>query len=289
MKKVGFIGLGLMGGPMAANVAQAGFPLTVYNRTRSKAEAHKALGAQLAASPAEVGAEAEVVITMLSDAAAVREVLFGPEGVLAGDGQPTVIDMSTIAPDQSQSISARLAESGLKMLDAPVTGSTGPAEQGTLGILVGGEEAVLEEYRDLLKTMGTVYYFGPQGSGTLAKMAFNLMVGAQIVSLAEAMVLAAKGGIDLKYLGDIIGESGLASNLIKRKIPRIVNGDHDPAFPLKHMQKDLGLMVRTSDKLEAPIPATGINHQLYTAAKAQGLAEKDFAAIYLLLAELASL
>lgn len=288
MKKVGFVGLGLMGGPMAANVARAGYPLTVYNRTRSKAEAHKALGAQVVDSPAQVADQAEVVITMLSDAAAVKQVLFGQAGLLAG-GAPIVIDMSTIAPDQSQSIAARLAEAGARMLDAPVTGSTGPAEKGSLGILVGGDEALLAEQRELLETMGTVHYFGPQGSGTLAKMAFNLMVGAQMVSLAEAMVLAAKGGLDLRYIGEVIGESGIASNLIRRKIPRLVNGEFDPAFPLKHMQKDLGLMVRTSEKLGAALPATGINHQLYTAAKAGGLDEKDFAAVYQLLAELAGL
>ena len=288
MKKVGFIGLGLMGAPMAANVARAGYPLTVYNRTRSKAEAHKALGAQVVDTPAEVAAQADVVITMLADAAAVQQVLFGQAGLLEG-GSPTVIDMSTIAPDQSQAIAARLAQAGAKMMDAPVTGSTGPAEKGTLGILVGGEQELLAENRDLLETMGTVHYFGPQGSGTLVKMSFNLMVGAQIVSLAEAMLLSAKGGIDLKHLGDVIADSGIASNLIRRKIPRIVAGEFDPAFPLKHMQKDLGLMVRTSDTLGAPVPATGINHQLYTAARESGLAESEFAAIYQLLAKMAGM
>lgn len=290
METVGFIGLGLMGGPMAANVAKSDFSLTVYNRSPDKSEPLLALGAKAATSPAEAAAAADAIVLMLSDAAAVESVLFGLQGVAsaAKDGA-VVIDMSTIAPDQSIDHARRLEQMGLSMLDAPVYGSTGPAAAGTLGILVGGPAAAVEAHRPLLESMGSVFHFGPQGSGALAKIAFNLMVAGQMTSLAEAMVLAAKGGLDLEQFGRMVTGSGISSNLIERKVRKIVEMDDSPAFPLKHMQKDLGLMVRTADMLGSALPATGVLHQMFTAARERGLADKDFAAIYWLMADLAGL
>lgn len=290
MENVSFIGLGLMGGPMAANVVAGGYAVTVYNRTPAKCAPLLDLGASEAGSPAEAAAGADAVILMLSDATAVEMVLFGPQGVASSAKEGSVvIDMGTIAPDQARAHAERLGESGLAMLDAPVYGSTGPARAGTLGILVGGPEDVLESHRPILETMGSVFYFGPQGSGALAKMAFNLMVAGQMASLAEAMVLAAKGGLDLGQFGRMVAGSGISSNLIERKVRKIVEADDSPAFPLRHMQKDLGLMVRTADALGAAIPATSVLHQIFTAARERGLADKDFAAIYWLMADLAGL
>lgn len=291
MQKVGFIGLGLMGGPMAANVARAGYPLTVYNRTLAKVEPLKELGAQVAGSPKGVAEASDVVITMLSDAAAVEAVLHGDSGVLAGARQGIVlIDMSTVAPDQSRRIAANLETYGLKMLDVPVMGSTGPAKAGTLGLLVGGDKTVFEAHRDLLSVMGKdIFYLGPQGSGAIVKLSLNLLVAAQLVSLSEAMVLAAKGGMDLAQVSQVIASSGMVSNLIERKLGNIVGNDYQPAFPLKHMHKDLGLMVHTAATLGVALPATGVVHQLYTAARERGHAEEDSAAVYCLLAEMAGL
>jgi 3-hydroxyisobutyrate dehydrogenase len=291
MQRIGFIGLGLMGHPMAANVAKAGYPLTVYNRTPAKAEGLIAAGARVAGSPSEVAEASQVVITMLTDAAAVEAVLSGPTGLLAG-GQPgsVLIDMSTVAPEQSRRIAAGLAAQGWMMLDAPVFGSTGPATEGTLGILVGGDEGIFEAQRGLLETMGKhVFYFGPQGSGATAKLAFNLMVAAQVASLAEAMVLAAKGGLDLALMAKAICASPVASMLVQRKVGSMVANDFPAAFPLRHMHKDLGLMVGTSHAIGAPMPATASIHQLYTAARARGLGEEDFAAIFRLLVEMAGM
>lgn len=290
-QKVGFIGLGLMGGPMAANVARAGFPLTVYNRSSEKAAPHEALGARVAASPREVARSSDVIITMLSDAGAVETVLLGDDGILAAARPGMVlIDMSTVAPDQSRHIASLVEAHGMKMLDAPVLGSTGPARDGTLQIVVGGDEAVFEAQRELLSAMGKdLYYMGPQGSGTTAKLCLNLLVAAQVTSLSEAMALAAKGGLNLEQLGGIISTSNLASNLIQRKVPGIVAGNFQAAFPLKHMHKDLGLIVRTGDALGVSLPATGVMHQLFTAARAGGHAEEDFSAIYRLLAGMAGL
>jgi 3-hydroxyisobutyrate dehydrogenase-like beta-hydroxyacid dehydrogenase len=291
MQRVGFIGLGLMGGPMAANVARGGHPLTVFNRTPSKAEAHKSLGATVAASPRLVAASSDVVITMLADAAAVDAVLQGPDGVLAG-GRPgmVLIDMSTVSPAQSRRLASQVTERGWKMLDAPVFGSTGPAKEGTLGILVGGEKEVFEAQREILARMGKhIYHFGPNGSGAAAKLCFNLIVAAQMASLAEAMTLAARSGLDLALLGEAILSSPAASALVQRKVPLIVGRDFSPAFPLKHMHKDLGLMLETGHEILAPLPLTAQVHELFTSAKAGGHSDEDFAAVFLQLMDMAGL
>jgi 3-hydroxyisobutyrate dehydrogenase-like beta-hydroxyacid dehydrogenase len=289
MQKVGFIGLGLMGGPMAANVARAGYPLTVYNRTPDKAEPLRELGAAVAVSPFEVARHSEVIVTMLADGRAVEAVLLGEDGVLAGAQAGTVvIDMSTIAPDETRCLAALLDERGLKMLDAPVYGSVGPARDGTLGIMVGGEQAVFEAQRDLLSVMGkALFYMGPSGSGTMVKLCINLMVAAEMMALAEAMMLAASGGLDLAQVGQVITSSAISSKMIENKVGNITHASFAAAFPLKHMHKDLGLMVQTAAALGAPLPVTGLTHQLYTAARETGHAEEDFSAIYRLLSGLA--
>ena len=291
MKRVGFVGLGLMGGPMAANVARAGYPLTAFNRSPAKGEALRALGARMAATPRDVASASDVVITMLSDCAAVRQVLDGASGLLAGGRQGmTLIDMSTVAPEESRATAAQIAGHGWAMLDAPVFGSTGPAKEGKLGIMVGGEAALFEEQRDLLATMGSfILHVGPQGSGALAKLCFNLMVAAQVGSLAEAMTLAAKGGISLEAMGTIIKSSGIVSNLIERKIGNIVAGDYAPAFPLKHLHKDLGLMADTARRVGVRLLATDAYHELFTQAKAAGLGEQDAVALYRQLATMAGI
>lgn len=291
MQRVGFIGLGLMGGPMAANVARSGYPLTVYNRTASKASPLRSLGATVAASPREVAQVSQVVITMLADAAAVQEVLQGADGLLAGGRPGTVlIDMSTVSPAQSRRLASLVAGHGWKMLDAPVFGSTGPAKEGTLGILVGGEQDVFEAQREILARMGKyIYHFGPNGSGAAAKLCFNLMVAAQMASLAEAMTLGAKSGLDLALLGEAVLASPVASVLVQRKVPLVVSGQFPPAFPLKHMHKDLGLMIDSGHEIMAPLPVTAEVHELFTAARACGHADEDFAAVFLQLMKVAGL
>ncbi|MCJ7512906.1 MAG: NAD(P)-dependent oxidoreductase [Anaerolineales bacterium] len=291
MAKVGFIGLGLMGAPMAANVVRSGHALTVYNRTAGKARALAALGAQVASTPADVARASEVVITMLTDVEGVRAVLDGPQGLLVG-GRPgsVLIDMSTISPEQAKSNAGRIAADGWNMLDAPVFGSTGPAKDGTLGIMVGGDRQLFERYKDLLGCMGKhLFYMGPQGAGATTKLAFNLLVGAQLASLAESMALAAKGGIDVRTMGDVILASGVVSNLLQRKVGNITAGNFTPAFPLKHMKKDLGLMIEMGHASGTPLPVTAAVHQLFSTAQSRGHGEEDAIAIYCLLAELSGL
>jgi 3-hydroxyisobutyrate dehydrogenase-like beta-hydroxyacid dehydrogenase len=289
--RVGFIGLGLMGAPMAANIARAGYPLTVYNRSADKAHGLSPLGAKVAETPLQIAAQSDVVITMLSDAPAVEQVLRGEEGLLAGgrDGE-LLIDMSTVSPEQSRSIAIEIESQGWRKLEAPVFGSTGPARDGTLGIMVGGDETLFQEQHELLSVMGQdIFYMGPMGAGTLTKLAFNLMVAAQVASLAEAMALATKGGVDPRQFGDVLVKTAVASALVKRKLGNLVEGDFSAAFPLKHMHKDLGLMIDTGHSIGAPLPATGAIHELFTAATARGRGDQDAIAIYCLLAELAGL
>jgi 2-hydroxy-3-oxopropionate reductase len=291
MKKVGFIGLGLMGNPMATNVARAGYPLTVYNRTALKAGPVLALGARLAESPLKVAQSSETVIIMLSDAKAVETVLYGEDGVIAGAREGmVVINMSTVSPQETLQIAARLAEHHIKLLDAPVMGSTGPAAAGTLEILVGGDEAIFQANRELLGTMGQkIYYLGSQGNGSQLKLSMNLMVAAQLVCLSEAMVLAAKAGIDLKLVGEIITGSNIASSLMVRKVANIVEGNFQPAFSLRNMHKDLGLIMQNANDVGVALPASSVTHQLFIAAKERGFADADSSAIYNIMAELAGL
>lgn len=297
MDRVGFIGLGLMGGPMAANVARAGYPLTVYNRTASKAEPLRELGAAVADTPREVAESSDVVISMLTDGDAVLEVLVGDAGLLAGaragvPGGLVLIDMSTTGPEAALAIARTAAARGVKALDAPVSGSVGPAQQGTLGVMVGGERAVFERQRGLLESMAApshIFYMGPQGTGAAAKLCINLMVAAQMASLAEALTLAAKTGVDVGQMAEVVCASGISSKFLEVKSEKLIQSDYQAAFPLEHMHKDLGLMIRAADGAGAAIPATAAIHQLYTAAQAQGYGSEDFAAVYRLTRQMAGL
>ena len=288
MKRVGFVGLVLMGAPMAANVARAGYPLTVYNRSPEKTASLGELGARSAATPRDVAAASDVVITMLTDAAAVEQVLRGEEGLLAGGRSGSVlIDMSTVSPDQSRSMAIEIEVRGWRKLEAPVYGSTGPAREGALGIMVGGDPALFEEQRDLLQSMGkSIFYMGRMGAGAATKLAFNLMVASQFQSLAEAMALAGNAGVDLSKLSEVIQATAVSSDLIRRKIANILGDNYAPAFPLKHMHKDLGLMLETGHALGVPLPATGAIHESFTAARSRGYGDLDAIAVYCLLAEL---
>lgn len=288
-RRVGFVGLGLMGAPMAANVARAGFPLTVFNRSPHKAAPLKDMGAHVAMSPMEVAERSDVVITMLTDADAVGAVLAGDDGMLAAAGEGRIsLDMSTISPEQSLALERLVEEHGWRRLEAPVYGSTGPAREGTLGILVGGDVGVLATCRSLLETMGSrIFHMGPMGAGAVAKLAFNLLVASQFNGLAEAMSLAVKGGVDARAAGEVFLATAVASDLLKRKVGAIVDEDYTPAFPLKHLHKDLGLMLQAGHALGVSLPATAAIHETYTGARSRGLGDLDSIAVYRHLAELA--
>ncbi|KEO85140.1 NAD(P)-dependent oxidoreductase [Tumebacillus flagellatus] len=290
-KKLGWIGLGNMGQPMVTRLLNAGFDVTVYNRTRSKAEPFAAMGAKIADSPRELAAGVDTVITMVSDGETLEEVLFGEGGVLSGitAGQ-TVIDMSTVGPEPVQKAATEFAARGAKFLEAPVSGSVGPAKDGTLVILVGGDEAAYEAHKPVFDVLGKAsFHFGENGQGANAKLAINLMLGVFLQGLSEALVLGSKAGLDRETLLKAIAQTAVAAPIVLGKTPSILADEFPAAFALKHMEKDFGLALHTAKKTEASLPVTSSAHQTYVAAKANGLGDHDLMAVLTQLERMAGL
>jgi 3-hydroxyisobutyrate dehydrogenase-like beta-hydroxyacid dehydrogenase len=263
---------------MVRNLAKAGYPVTVYNRTRARADQ---LGMPVAESPAALAAAVDVVITMVSDDASQAEVLFGQNGVAAGlrPGQ-TVINMGTISPEASRVQAGLLQDRGFHVLDAPVSGSTKPAADGTLVILVGGEADIFERNRPIFDVLGKrSFYFGTHGQGASAKLAINMMLGLALQGLAEAVVLGAKSGLDRDTLLEMIAETAVASPIIAMKTPAIRSGKFPAAFPLKHMAKDFGLAVAAAKDVGADLPITRMAAETFAAARSDGLGDSDIMAI----------
>lgn len=279
--RTGFIGLGLMGAPMAANLARAGFPLTVWNRTPDKAEPLRALGAVVADSPAQVAAASEVVITMVSDDAALAEVLFGPAG-LAGNlaAGSVVVDMSTTSPQAVRDAAARLAESGVALVDAPVFGSTEPATSGDLWAVVGAADGDLERVRPQLDTLcQTVYHVGPVGAGSLMKVAGNLIVTGMVGLLAESLSVGRAGGLDPRQMLDILTAIDFTSPLWKGKGSLVVDEDFAPRFPLRHALKDVRLARQVGRSLGFDLRIVAGAEEEYAAAAERGHAAEDVMAV----------
>jgi len=281
MRSLGFIGLGRMGTPMARRLLQAGHRLTVHNRTRSKAEALVAEGAQWADSPRAIAQASEVVFMMLADSQASEAVLTGPEGVLAGAREGLiVVDMSTIAPAVSRRLAEQAARQGVTMLDAPVSGSVGPATEGTLTIFVGGPREAFEAVRDLLGILGRdIHYVGENGMGCAVKLAVNLILGVSIQALGEAFALGARAGIPPARLWEILSDLAVISPSLRNKGGKIVQGDFAPSFALRLMEKDLGLIVEFGRQVGASTPLAAVAQQTFLAAREHGWAEADYSAI----------
>jgi 3-hydroxyisobutyrate dehydrogenase len=289
--RIGWVGLGKMGLPMVRNLLNAGFDVTVYNRTRAKAELLAERGAKIASSPARLAAEVDTVITMVSDDAALEEVLFGVDGVYEGAhaGQ-TIVDMSTVAPGTSRRAAARFREKDVAYLDAPVSGSVKPATEGTLVILVGGEREVYEKHLPVFDVLGKQsFLFGPNGKGSEAKLVINLMLGLTLQAFSEALVLGEKLGLDREMLLQMVGTTAVSSPIVSLKTENIREDNYAAAFALKHMSKDFGLALEAAHDVEAVLPATAAAHQTFLAAKANGLGEQDIIAILLQLQAMSGL
>lgn len=279
--RVGFIGLGLMGRPMALRILRAGYPLIVYNRTAAKADGLVSEGARRATTPADVGRESRLVITMVTGPKELEAMLFGPHGVTAGAAPgTTIIDMSTIGMEAAQKIAARLAQQQLRFLDAPVTGSVWGAEQGTLTMMVGGDAALLAEYRHLLETMGTPHHLGGIGMGSLMKLAQNLIAAAIVESLAEGMAMVQRHGLDPARAADLLAQTGVASTFLKVKAAQMVARDYAPRFSLSNMQKDLQLVLREAKRGRLPLPTAKTLAKVYRRAMRRGMADRDYAVLY---------
>ena len=236
MTKIAVVGLGAMGSRIARRLLDAGYELTVWNRTREKAEA---LGVPVAASPAEAAASSEVVITMVADPPALEAVTEGPDGVAAGAREATVIEMSTVGPAAIERL-AQLLEG--RLLDAPVLGSLSEAEEGTLSIFVGGDMAIFDRRRELLKALGGPLYLGPSGSGAAAKLVANSTLLTVAGAVGEALALADALGLPRKAAFDVLGRTALAEQA-KRRRPAIESGQFPPRFPLRLARKDADLIV----------------------------------------------
>lgn len=276
-KRIGWIGLGNMGIPMAKNLLKAGFEVTVYNRTAARAVPLQEAGARIAASPAALWESADTVITMVSDDAALRQIHQGAEGLLAGAGTgKTVIDMSTVSPDTSRELASALAAKGVDYLDAPVAGSVKPAELGQLVIMVGGEKTVYEAALPIFERLGkSSFLMGAQGAGNNAKLAVNLLLAFNMQGLAESVVFAREKGIAPGEMLAVIGESALANGITKLKTANFVEGRFQAAFALKHLAKDL----RLGKEQGLHTPGGLVLHDSFQQAVAAGLGDEDIAAI----------
>lgn len=281
MIKVGFIGLGVMGLGMAANLLKKGFEVTVYNRTPGKAASLTALGAKELDSPAAVAQASEVVITMISNDGAIREVYWGENGVFAGTrSDHTLIDCSTISPTLAKELAAAAESLGASFLDAPVTGSKPAAEGGTLVFMVGGPADTLNGAQDVLLAMGRkVIPMGANGSGSVAKLAHNTIVGINVVALAEGMAIAAKGGIDGASFIELVQSGGAASKAAELKGAKLLEGNYDVQFSLELMLKDLKLSSVLSDGLKVPTPMLEAAKSQFQIGDTMGLGELDMCSV----------
>jgi 3-hydroxyisobutyrate dehydrogenase len=284
--RVGFIGLGLMGSPMAKNILKAGYPLIVYNRTPAKTNELKKLGAEVGHSPAEVGARSDVVITMVTGPKDVRQVLLGRRGVSVNvDSSPIIIDMSTIGPTSAQEIAQDLKTMGLDFVDAPVTGSTNRAESGELTIFVGGNLKVVEEVTPILKTMGTdVIYMGPNGMGQAIKLVNNLIAGETVATLAEAFLLAERLKLSRKKVADALQNVFAVSPNMKLKMPNMTSNKFPTAFSVANIRKDLHLAQLELDN-PSTLPLLKTSEKLYKTGMKKGYGNEDLSAVIKVLEE----
>jgi 3-hydroxyisobutyrate dehydrogenase-like beta-hydroxyacid dehydrogenase len=278
IERVAFLGLGIMGSRMAANLLRAGFDVTVWNRTRERAEEHPAKAAD---SPADAARGADATITMVIDAPQVEAVLFGPDGAAEGMGPGTLaIDMSTIAPSASRAIAERLAERDVRFLDAPVTGSRPKAEDGTLTIMVGGAAEDHERARPLFEAMGElIVYAGPQGHGSMAKLINNTVAATNAAALAEALALARRTGLDTDALRRVMSAGSGGSAMLELKAGPMLERDFEPLFKLSHMLKDIRHCLAEAEAAGDPLRLGELVERLYAEAEALSHGEDDFAAV----------
>ncbi len=281
MKRVGFIGLGLMGSGMSMNLLKAGFPLTVWNRTRSKMKPLLDAGAEGAGSPREVAERSDVVIDIVTDSPDVEEVLLGPEGVIHGAKPGTiVIDMSTISPAVTRRIAAELAKKDIRMLDAPVSGGAIGARNRTLSIMVGGDAETFQECLPIFQAMGkTITHVGGHGMGQTVKLCNQILVGLNMLAVAEALMFASKAGVDLEKAYAAVSGGAAGSWQLTNNGARLLKGDLEPGFKVKDYLKDLRLIMETAAEIKMPLVGTSVVHQMFRSLDAEGLREKGTQAV----------
>ncbi|MDC3415938.1 NAD(P)-dependent oxidoreductase [Aquibacillus salsiterrae] len=281
MKRIGFIGLGTMGLPMAGHLLEANYPLTIYNRTKEKANKLVTQGAEIATSPQEVALKSDVVFTMLTADAAVREVILGDKGIIHG-AHPglIVVDSSTISPKTSKEAASTLAEKGVDMLDAPVTGSEPQAIDGILTFMVGGSRDIYEQCKPLFEVMGKQsFYMGKSGAGSYTKLANNTMGAINLLSFSEAITMATKAGIDPELFVKVVSGGGARSGMMENKADKVMSRDFSPHFMTDLIHKDLGLASDVAKELDLPVPVLSVVKELFQLARAKGLGKEDMSSI----------
>lgn len=272
-ERVGFIGLGIMGRGMARNIAKAGFELRVWNRTTSRAEEFVQAGAIVSATPAELAATSDIIVTCVSDTPDVEAVILGDNGVLHGaNAGALVIDMSTISPHATRAIAAQLNARGVLMLDAPVSGGSEGAERGTLSIMVGGDAAQVERALPVFQAMGkTITHVGGQGDGQMVKLVNQILVVGNALAMSEALLFAQAGGLDLQKTLQAVSGGAAGSWMLSNRGPQILNRDWRPGFTIDLQQKDVRLALQAADQLGVPTLATSLVFNLYRALQQAGL------------------
>jgi 2-hydroxy-3-oxopropionate reductase len=286
---IGFIGLGIMGRPMARNLLKAGYSLIVHSRSRGPVDEIVQAGATAATSPKEVAGQCDVLITMLPNSPDVEQVALGPSGIIEGARRGLLFaDMSTISPLVSKKVGAALAAKGVAMLDAPVSGGEKGAIDGTLSIMVGGDKAVFERVLPIFQAMGkTITLLGPLGLGGFTKLANQIIVAVNLTALGEALTLGKKAGLDRELLLTALAGGLAGSRCLDQKKPNYVANTYNPGFKIDLHYKDLGLIMETARELGVPLPATAVVQELFSALRVKGRGGLDHSGVITLLEDLA--
>ena len=291
MANLGFVGLGTMGGKMVRRLLEAGHTVTGHNRTRSRGDWLVDMGMQWGDTPRQVAEAADVTFTMVANTQALEAVTGGPDGILSALGPGKVyIDMSTVSPAASRSLSIQVRERGAQMLDAPVSGSAVTLDAGQLSVMVGGEYEVYEAMKPILQDIGpTVDYVGENGLAATMKVAVNLSLPIQILSFCESLLLAEKSGIPREAALTALLNSVVASPALKYRFPLAVNPPEEPLFDVTMIQKDLMLALDMGRDLEVPMPTSAITNEYLNVCRAQGFSDQDFAILYTVMRRMAGL
>jgi len=289
MANLSYIGLGMMGGRMAARLLSKGHAVTGYNRTRSKAEALAGDGLRIAGTPREAAAAADVTFVMVANSEALKSVADGGDGFIAGlSAGKVIVDMSTVSPALSRELASRVREPGADMVDAPVSGSVLTLEQGKLSIMVGGDRATFDRLKPLLEDIGPkVTYVGGNGLAVSMKIATNISVAVQMLAFAEGVLLAEKSGIARQTAVEVMTHSAIGSPMLQYRGPFVLQMPGEAWFNTTMMQKDLRLALEMGRELGVPLPTTSTTNEWLTATRAMGLADDDFAAVFQALARAA--
>ncbi len=288
-RALGFVGLGAMGGGIARRLLDAGHTVYGYNRTREKAAPLVEAGLVLAESPREVAERAEIVLSMVTNVAALAAVTEGPDGILAGLSPGKLyVEMSTVTPEASRALAARVGELGAQMVDAPVSGSIATLEQGRLSVMVGGPKDAFARLEPMLLDIGpTVRRIGDNGQALVMKIGINLSLHVQMVAFCEGLLLAEKEGIDREVAVEALLSSAIASPMLKYRGPFVLGQPEEAWFDVNMMQKDMNYALELGRKLDVPMPTTATANELLTAARAMGFEHQDFAIVYEVLSRMA--